>query len=480
MKMTMRGVIAGSAAWERKTRMRGRFLAILVALSLPAAGQMTVSYPDGRVASTQVATPALSNELRPVKNLAEVGIADPFPIIKADELVQKAMYAGAYPGCRVLAAKDGKIFYDKAFGRTSYDPQSTVNLNTVYDLASLTKVVSTTLAVMRLYEQGKISLDKTLGDYLSVTAGTDKAAIPLRALLLHQAGLKAWIPFYRSFYDSTGNLSDTVFQKTPDAVFNIEVAKDLYFRKDYRDTIWQTILRSPLENAGRSVYSDLDFYFLAAVVERVTGKPIHRYVAEQFYTPMGLKMIGYLPLQFIRKELIAPTESDVSFRHQVLQGYVHDPGAALFGGVAGHAGVFGTAGDVAAIFQMLLNDGKYAGKSFFKPETIRYFTAYSSPISRRGLGFDKPAPDKFDAGPTDARCSGSTFGHQGFTGTCAWADPENGVVFVFLSNRVYPSAENNTINKTSIRTTVQGALYEALGIPDNTSRKDLRDQQLRK
>jgi len=460
--------------------MKARLLAILLTFATPAAAQMTVSYPDGRVASTPVSTPAIANELRPAKSLADVGISDPFPIIKADELVQKAMYAGAFPGCRVLAAKDGKIFYDKAFGRTSYDPQSIVTMNTVYDLASLTKVVSTTLAIMRLYEQGKISLDKTLGDYLPITVGTDKAALPLRALLQHQAGLKAWIPFYKSFYDSSGNLVDTVFHTTPGAAYSIEVAQDLYLRNDYRDTVWQMILRSPLENAGRSVYSDLDFYFLAAVVERVTGKPIHRYVAEQFYTPMGLRMIGYLPLQFIKKALIAPTESDVSFRHQVLQGYVHDPGAALFGGVAGHAGVFGTAGDVAAVFQMLLNEGRYGGKTYFKPETIRYFTGYSSPISRRGLGFDKPAPDKYDGGPVDTRCSGYTFGHQGFTGTCAWADPENGVVFVFLSNRVYPVAENGTINKMSTRTTVQGALYEALGIPDDTTRDEIRALQLSK
>jgi CubicO group peptidase (beta-lactamase class C family) len=339
-------------------------------------------------------------------------------------------------------------------------------------------VVSTTLAIMRLYEQGRISLEKTLGDYLPMTVGTDKAPLPLRALLLHQAGLKAWIPFYKSFYDSTGKLLDTAYRRAPDALYSIEVAKDLYLRKDYRDTVWQMILSSPLENAGRYVYSDLDYYFLAAVVERVTGKPINRYVAEQFYTPMGLKMIGYLPLEFIKKDLIAPTENDYTFRGQLLQGYVHDPGAALFGGVAGHAGVFATAGDVAAIFQMLLNEGKYRGKTYFRPETVRHFTAYSSYISRRGLGFDKPAPEKYDAGPTDLRCSGYTFGHQGFTGTCAWADPQNGVVFVFLSNRVYPVADNNLINRLSTRTTVQGALYEALGIADDTSRDEVRALQL--
>jgi CubicO group peptidase (beta-lactamase class C family) len=444
---------------------------------------MAVSYPDGQPAAVTAGGRVVAYELRPAKSLAEVGITDPSGLIKADELVQKAIYAGAFPGCRVLAAKDGKIFYDRAFGTMTYDedtyePAKPVKMNTVYDLASITKIVSTTLAMMRLYEQGKISLDKPLGDYLPITQGTDKAALPLQALLLHQAGLKAWIPFYRSFYDSTGNLLDAAYRRRPDAQYSIEVAENLYLRNDYRDTVWQMILNSPLENAGRYVYSDLDYYFLAAVVEQVTGKPINRYVEEQFYTPMGLKMIGYLPLQFIKRDLIAPTENDLTFRGQVLQGYVHDPGAALFGGVAGHAGVFATAGDVAAIFQMLLNEGKYRGKTFFRPETIRRFTAYSSYISRRGLGFDKPAPEKYDGGPTDVRCSGYTFGHQGFTGTCAWADPQNGVVFIFLSNRVYPVADNGLINRLSTRTTVQGALYEALGIPEDTKRDEVKALQM--
>jgi len=205
----------------------------------------------------------------------------------------------------------------------------------------------------------------------------------------------------------------------------------------------------------------------------VTGQPLNRYVMEQFYWPMGLHHIGYLPLGFARLSDIAPTEDDEVFRKQIIHGYVHDPGAALFGGVAGHAGVFASAGNVAAIFQMLLAGGKWHGRRYFKPETIRYFTAYGSDISRRGIGFDKPSPDPYDGGPTGNGCSGYTFGHQGFTGTCAWADPANGVVYVFLSNRVYPYAENTLINKLSTRTTVQDALYDALGIPQDTTRREL-------
>jgi CubicO group peptidase (beta-lactamase class C family) len=443
---------------------------------LHTAAQITIVYPEGRNPVTGSASP---DALTPVRSLAEVGIADPFTIAKADALVEKALAAAAFPGCRVLAAKDGKIFYDKSFGFLTYDRITPVTPSTVYDLASLTKVVSTTLAIMRLQEQQRINLDKTLGDYLPITQGTDKASLTLRNLLLHQAGLKAWIPFYKSLLDSTGKkLRDTVVCTKWDGCYSVHVSKDLFLREDYEDSVWNAILTSPLENKGRFVYSDLDYYFLAAVIERVTGKPLNRYVAEQFYTPMGLRMTGYLPLEFIRPDLIAPTENDQTFRHQTLQGYVHDPGAAMLGGVAGHAGVFSTAGEVAAIFQMLLSEGVWHGKRYFKPETVRYFTGYGSAISRRGLGFDKPAPDAYDAGPVSNRCSGYTFGHQGFTGTCAWADPATGVVFVFLSNRVYPNAENNTINRLATRITVQDILYEALGIPDDTGRAAVRRMQL--
>lgn len=469
--------------------MRPFFLLIFLC-AVQVQAQIKVTYPDnmGPFPELKQAAPEPAKNLKPISvfpsdlksitNLAEVGISDPLTLYKADAAINKAIDAHAFPGCRVLAAKDGKIFYNKAFGYFTYDQNSPVQLNTIYDLASLTKVVSTTLCVMQLYEQGKLSLDKTLGAYLPFTVGTDKADLTIRNLLLHQAGLKAWIPFYRAFYDSTGQPSDTIFHGTPDAKYSIEVAQGMYMRSDFRDTVWKRVLESPLENKGRYVYSDLDYYFLAAVVEKITGQPINRYVTDHFYTPMGLRMIGYLPLQFLKKSLIAPTENDLSFRRQVLQGYVHDPGAALFGGVAGHAGVFASAEDVAAIFQMLLNGGKYHGVNFFKPETIRMFSAYGSTISRRGMGFDKPDADANDGGPSGKRSSGYTFGHQGFTGTCAWADPENGVVYVFLSNRVYPDQENKLINRMNVRTDVQDILYDALGIPENKDRATVRQGQL--
>jgi CubicO group peptidase (beta-lactamase class C family) len=250
-------------------------------------------------------------------------------------------------------------------------------------------------------------------------------------------------------------------------------------RNDYHDTLWSKILNSPLENVGKSVYSDLDFIFLAAVVEQITGKTIDVYAQEQFYKPLGLKRITYNPLNTFAFGQIAPTELDLTFRGEQVHGYVHDPGAAMMGGVAGHAGLFATAQDIAVIFQMLLNNGVYGGKRYFKPETVQLFTAYQSNLNHRGLGFDKPATQATDGGPCGARCSAKTFGHQGFTGTCAWADPATGIVFVFLSNRVFPTADNTLINKENVRTLAQDYIYEAIGIPVNKNRLDVYKEEVK-
>lgn len=401
----------------------------------------------------------------------DAGVVNPDMLDKLDMFIQRSIVAGAFPGCRVLASKDGKIFYDKSFGYFDYYKKKAVDNNTVYDMASVTKVLATTLAVMRLYETGKISLYKTAGDYLPWTKNTNKAGLRIADMLMHQAGLKSWIPFYKETLDETGHLRSDLYKHTRSGDYNIQVANDLYIRNDWVDTVWERILSTPLENRGHYVYSDLDFYFLAAIVEKISGKSIDQYVEEQFYHPMGLKHIDYLPLKKFALADIAPTEQDMTFRGQLIHGYVHDPGAAMFGGVAGHAGVFATAGDVAAIFQMLLNKGVYNGKRYFKDATVNLFTAYHSGISRRGYGFDKPSADSDDGGPASAYCTGYAFGHQGFTGTSAWADPGTGVVFVFLSNRVNPSADNGKINHLSVRTVAQDYIYQSLGLPQNKSRR---------
>lgn len=432
---------------------------------------------DIPVVPEKLATTTRAFDLQKIDFPKDAGVTNTAALEKLNRFIQQSIVGSAFPGCRILAAKNGKIFYDEAFGYYDYTKQKEVELNTIYDIASITKVVATTIAVMKLYEQKKLDLNKTLSHYLPWTKNTDKANIVLRDLLLHQAGLKAWIPFYKETLTPDGNLNTEYYSKTKRENYRIPVAKDLYLRSDYADSVWYKILASPLENRGRYVYSDLDFYFLAAVVEEITNKQINEYVEEQFYRPMGLKRIVYNPLKKFKATDIAPTENDISFRKQMMQGYVHDPGAAMFGGVAGHAGVFSTAEDVAAIFQLLLNGGLYKGKRYLNEQTVKTFTAYNSKNSRRGLGFDKPAADRTDAGPAGNRVSGYAFGHQGFTGTCGWADPATGVIFIFLSNRINPSADNNNINRLSVRTVAQDYIYEALGIPDNKARVELHKQQ---
>lgn len=411
-----------------------------------------------------------SKELRKVFYPVDAGVVDQSALDKLDMFMARNIADGVFPGARILAARDGKVFYDKAFGYMEYNKVQPVDTNTLYDMASCTKVLATTISVMRLYEEGKLDLNKTIGDYLPAAKGTNKASLKIRDVLLHQAGLKSYIPFFAETVEGDGDPKRRYYRSKPKDDFTIRVARDMYLRNDYPDSMWAKIYRGNLDNIGKSVYSDLDFYFLATIVEQITGKRIDKYADEQFYKPMGLKRITYNPLNKFDTLEIAPTEIDLFFRHQLLRGFVHDPGAAMLGGVAGHAGIFATAHDVAAIFQMLLNKGVYGTTRYFKPATVELFTSYQSKINHRGLGFDKPTPDPDNGGPAGDRCSGYAFGHQGFTGTCVWADPATGVVFTFLSNRVYPSSENSKINRLNVRTVSQDLIYESLGIPVNHNR----------
>ncbi len=447
--------------------------------TLPVYPFMTTGAVSISQENAEVKEPVTNNRtLKKVEIPAEAGVKDMDALFKLNMFIQRCIVDGAFPGCRILAARNGKVFYDKSFGYYTYEKKKAVDPNSIYDVASMTKILATTLAVMHLYETGKLDLDATVDKYLKWTKGTNKAKLHIRDLLLHQAGLKSWIPFYKETIDAAGYPNKEIYSETQSKEFNIQVSKSLYMRNDYVDTIWSRILMSPLENTGRFVYSDLDFYFLAEIVEQISKQPLNQYVDEQFYKPMGLKRITYLPLKKFSNAEIVPTELDIFFRHEQVSGFVHDPGAALFGGVAGHAGIFASAGDVAAIFQMLLNKGEYNGVRYFKPETIDYFTVYNSKLSRRGLGFDKPAVDKDDGGPAGDRCTGYAFGHQGFTGTCGWADPGTGVVFVFLSNRVYPSSDNTKINKLNVRTVAQDYIYQSLGLPVNHDRPQLYKKEM--
>ncbi len=382
-----------------------------------------------------------------------------------DTIALNAIEKGAAPGMVVLVAKDGKVAYEKAFGYTNFDKQEAVNKDMLYDLASVTKISATTVAIMKLYEEGKVDLEKTLGDYIDWTKGTDKAPLKVKDILLHQAGLYPFIPFYKEAIDSnTGKPLDFFFSKQKAPQFNYRVAEDLYLKNNYRDTLYKRIATSKLASHGKYVYSDNDFIFLALIAEAVTGKPFDEYVREQFYEPLNMVTTTYKPRERFELNNIVPTETEKHFRMQQIHGDVHDEGAAMFGGVAGHAGLFSNAYDLAQLYQMLLNGGTLNGKQFLKKETIEKFTSYQSDISRRGLGFDKPEKDnatRKEAYPSKS-ASAQTFGHTGFTGICVWVDPQYKLIYIFLSNRVTPTRNNNKLGQLNVRPNIQEAIYSAI------------------
>lgn len=396
-------------------------------------------------------------------NAAALGF-DTDKLQRIDSIVHDAIDKKSIPGCVVMVLKDGKIAYNKAFGKLAFGAQESVTPESVYDMASVTKICATTISVMKLYDEGKLDLNKNLGDYLPKLKGSDKDSISLMKVLLHEGGLVSFIPFYRQTLDAAGTPLSKWYSNTPKEGY-VSVADQLYLKAEYIDTMMNIIRSSKLGAAGKYVYSDNDFIYLGKIVEAISGLSLDEYVRQNFYAPMGLSTIGYLPMNRITKKVIAPTEVEKNFRKQMIHGTVHDPGAAMFGGVAGHAGLFSNAYDIAAVMQMLLQGGSYNGKQFIKPETVKYFTAYHSDISRRGIGFDKPEKDNATQKEPypDKYASPQTFGHTGFTGTCVWADPAHNLVYVFLSNRVN-AADPSLFLKLSVRSKVHDAIYEALGI----------------
>jgi CubicO group peptidase (beta-lactamase class C family) len=385
--------------------------------------------------------------------------------IKVDSIVQDAIQKKAMPGAVVLAAKEGKVIFEKAYGYTTYDSTRILKSDDVFDLASVTKVLATTLAVMKLYEEGKIDLDDHLGKYLNELKGTIHDSLIIRDLLLHQSGLTSWIPFYKEMIDTvTGVPYVDAVSCIESETFSVRTANHFYVHASCVDTIYKRMIQSGISQKGKYVYSDLGFIYLGRLAEKVAGVTIDQYVKKEFYDLMSLHTLGYLPQARVPLNNIVPTENEKIFRRQLLWGDVHDPAAALMGGVAGHAGLFGTAYEAAVLMQMLMNGGSIGGKQYLQPQTVALFTAYGSDSSRRGFGFDKPARDNMQrAEPYPCKSvSQEAFGHTGFTGTCVWADPKNKIVFVLLSNRVHPSADNTIFGKMNIRGKVQEAVYEGL------------------
>jgi len=378
-----------------------------------------------------------------------------------DQIAEKGIRLKAFPGCQVLAIKSGNVFYHKSFGHHTYKKSQKVKSTDIYDIASITKIAATTYSLMKLTESGQIDINKTLGDYIpEIVKNTPYQHTVIRQMLAHQAGFAAWIPFYAKTLKN-GNPDPQFYAKKPSPAFPVKVSENLFITESYRDSIFVKITSTNLRKK-RYKYSDLGYYFLKEIIQKTTGSILEEYVQKQFYQPMGLKHITYHPLDKFSKADILPTEDDTVFRHDLIHGYVHDPGAAMLGGVGGHAGLFSNALDLGVLMYTLINNGQYGGQQVLDPEVIDDFTKCQyCPNNRRGAGFDKPVRS-LDGGPTCPQVSLSSFGHSGFTGTITWADPEHDIVYVFLSNRVYPDANNWLITKENIRTDIQDAIYNAV------------------
>lgn len=378
------------------------------------------------------------------------------------KLAVAAINAQEFPGCQVLVARKGKVVYYEGFGNLKYTYGEPVSRHTIYDLASVTKVASTLQAVMMLYDQKKIDINEKLSAYLPELEVTNKSRITIKDLLLHQAGLKAFVPLYESTRFGSEQLNPYYFSSDIAQQSYLKISDDLAVNPAIKDSVFSWVEKSALAGSPGSkyVYSDLGLLLLQKLVERVTGRNLDAFVGVNIYQPMGLHNLMYNVFQQKPKGLIAPTEVSGDFRKASIQGMVHDPNAALLGGVAGHAGLFSNAWDLARLMQMNLNGGAYDDRQFFSKETIDYFTKNQSRISHRGLGWNKPS------GPGDGTvsqyASEQTYGHTGFTGTCVWVDPEEELIFVFLSNRVYPSASNQKLIRNKTRQRIHDVAYKAI------------------
>lgn len=381
---------------------------------------------------------------------------------KIDGIVQKSIDDHIFPGCQVLVAKDGEVIYEKAYGFHTYDNTTATKTNDLFDIASVTKVTATLPIIMRMQEQHKLDVNAKLGDYYTYPEGCNKKNIIIKEMLCHQAGLPAWIPFYKNTLDSLGDPDSLWYAKTPDTVFSVKILDSLYLKNTFRDSIYKMIYDCPLSPQHEYKYSDLGYYLLKQIIEKIYKQPLDVLTKKYLYAPLGMSYTQYNP-RWNGYDLnkIAPTELEKNFRKSLLLGTVHDQGAALLGGVAGHAGIFTNANDLAKYFQMLLNGGVYGGYRYYDERTINMFTSKQYPNNRRGIGFDKPTPAGQD-GPTCDSASPQSFGHTGFTGTIVWADPKYNLQFIFLCNRVYPSSEVNTLAKQNIRPKIQQVIYDAI------------------
>ena len=427
--------------------------------AIEAKGKLPVSIGDNFKVNEGLSTEKL-NRLG-FSTPENVGM-NPQILSKIDVLANKAIDNKMTPGLQILVAKRGKVIYQKAFGFHTYENLQKVSNTDVYDLASMTKIISTLPNVMQLYDSNKVNLDSKLGNMLPLFKNSDKALISFKNLLSHYAGFAAWIPFYKATLDSSKIPLAKYYSKTSNDQFSKKVADSLYMRNDYHDTIMKMIVDSKLSLKKEYKYSDFTFIILKDYLEKMTGKKLDVLSQDNFYNSLGMNNTLYNPLTKFDKNVIPPTEIDTYFRNRLIQGYVHDMEAAMEGGVGGHAGIFANSMDIAKMMQLYLQKGNYGNIQYFSSKTFDDFNTcyFCKEANRRGLGFDKPQLGA--SGPTCGCVPMISFGHTGFTGTIAWADAENEIVYVFLSNRTFPEATENKLSKENIREDIQKIIYDAI------------------
>ena len=429
--------------------------------AIPAKGKLPVTVNSLFPINTGIETPSLERLKYTIPE--EVGLDSKLITFKIDSIANYAVTQKATPGCVVQLAKDGKVFFRKAYGKHTYEGNESVKLADLYDLASVTKLTASTLALLSLYDAKKFDLDATMKDYLPDFKKSNKADLQWRRVLTHSARLKAWIQFWREARNPDGSWKKKTFSTTKSSKYPTSVVGDsLFIHKNYSKKIFKSIKDSPLNPEEGYVYSDLSFILYPQIVQRLSGEDFESYLKNHYYHKLGANSLTFNPKRFHQLKDIVPTERDTFFRMTQIHGQVHDEGAAMLGGLSGHAGLFGDANDVMKVWQMYLQEGYYGGQQLISKDAIFEFTRYQYPEmgSRRAIGFDKPSFKYTGNGPRYA--SPSSFGHTGYTGIMTWADPAWKLNYVFLSNRVYPTRENNKISQLSIRTAIMDVVYKEL------------------
>ena len=381
-----------------------------------------------------------------------------------DSIIHVAINKEAFPGCVVYAAREDSVLFHKSYGFHTYDSIRKVKEDDIYDLASITKIAGATLALMKLYDDGIIHLDEPINSYVDI--GGQFGKVTIREALAHQGGIRPWIPYHQEIRKKDGTFRTKDMTSVRDDRHEFEITDQLYLSNQfYTKRIKKMIRKSPVIKDPGYKYSGLFFYLVPELVETQTGSPFDQFLEDQFLQYLQNPTFGFKPSESYSLDRIPPTELDTFFRNQLIHGKVHDEGAIMMKGISGNAGLFSNAEDLSKVMQLLLAKGNVDTLRLLSPQTIDLFTTaqYPNLENRRGLGFDKPLLKYDSVASSVARdASERSFGHSGYTGTLTWADPDNGLIFIFLSNRVYPTRNHRALYELNVRPTIHQLLYDYL------------------